>query len=178
MEERTIVWSTVVVTSHPRGFELAVDLEGDQSADWDKYFSDVSSQDALRMQQRRWGLVRLSDTGIVMEGLDAGAREEARAYLEALVRKTNDLVWAKLEALEQERLEREAQEIELNRTAEELTDWFRATKQTTPRGSSAASRKGEETEVAEEPPEPARPLELPDLASRFANPAKADQPSA
>jgi hypothetical protein len=32
MEQRTIVWSTVVVTAQPRGFELAVELEGEQSA--------------------------------------------------------------------------------------------------------------------------------------------------
>ena len=64
--------------------------------------------------------MRLSDQAIVMEGLDPASRGEARAYLDALVRKTNDFVRARYEQLEQERVEQELQEIELDREAEEL----------------------------------------------------------
>jgi hypothetical protein len=176
VEHHSIDWSTVVVSPSPSGFQLTLPLDGELSVDWQRYFDDMTAQDALRPQQRRWGIVRLSEQAVVMEGLDAGSRSEARAYLDALVRKTNDFVLAKHEQLEQERIELELQEIELERTAGELTEWFRSTapKARAP-GQPARDAAGEEEVV--EPPEPARPLELPDLRSRFGPSVDADQAS-
>lgn len=174
MEHHSITWSAVVVSRSANGFQLTLPLEGELSADWQRFFDDMTAQDSLRPQQRRWGMVRLSEQAIVMEGLDPASRGDARAYLDALVRKTNDFVRAKHEQLEQERIELELQEVELERTAGELTEWFRATAPKTPAGARTGADAAVEEEVVE-PPEPARPLELPDLRSRFGQSIDADQ---
>jgi hypothetical protein len=173
VEHHSISWSAVVVSRSPSGFQLTLPLDGELSVDWQRFFDDMTAQDGLRPQQRRWGSVRLADEAIVMEGLDPESRGEARAYLDALVRRTNDFVQAKHEQLEQERVELELQEIERERTAEELTEWFRSTAPKVPAAGQPATDGATELEVEE--PEPGRPLELPDLRRRFVQSADTDQ---
>jgi hypothetical protein len=137
MDRYVIDWSTASVSQGAGGFDLSVELEGDVSHDWQALFNEAAQQDGLRSQDRSWGLVRISERSIVMERLDPGARDRARAYLSDIVERTNQTVAAKLEAEERERLRAEREEAELRRAAEELADWFRSAPDNGPAPSSA-----------------------------------------
>ena len=170
VERHRILWDSASVSRSAIDFQLTVPLDGEVSADWQAYLNGTAEQDGLRIRDAAWRSIRVSDRTIVMDGLEPATREQARAYLDELVQKTNDAVSAKLEQQERERLEAELQEKELERTAEELAEWFRTAEPSAP--ALATSSPKPQTETNEDP-ERGRPLELPDLRRRFVKSSEA-----
>jgi hypothetical protein len=126
MERLGIDWNTVVVSPKAGGLELRVDLDGTPSADWQESCNETAAEDALRREDWNWGLVRVTARTLIMQELDPDGRGHARAYLTGLVAKTNDVMSARLEEAERERVAAERREQELREQAEELAAWFRS----------------------------------------------------
>jgi hypothetical protein len=126
MERLAIDWDTVTVSPNGGGLELRVELDGTPTADWQESCNEAASEDALGREDWHWGLVRVSARTLTMQELDPDGREHARAYLTALVAKTNEVIRTRLEEEEQERLAAERREQRLREQAEELATWFRS----------------------------------------------------
>ena len=164
MEQHTIDWRSAAVSRGAIDFELSVELEGDLSPDWEALFNESAETDGLRPQERSWSHVRLADRTIVMRELRPDGRERAHKYLDDIVSRTNAAFAAKLEEQERERIRAEQEEVELRRTAEELTAWFRSAEPPAP--AAVQSSPTTRTEIGERD-EAGRPLERPGLRERF-----------
>ena len=151
MEHLAILWDTVAVARGARDFELTVRLDGEPSHEWEQLFNGAAEKEGLSPQGRGWSHLRVGEGTISMRELKPEARDEARRYLDDIVARTNDVLAARLEEAEQERLRIEQEEAELHRQAEELTAWFRSAGGPAPRPAPAAAKpRGEAPEPASE----------------------------
>jgi hypothetical protein len=125
METHAIDWESATVTLAERDFELGVALDGEPSPAWSALFQEAVEQEALKLQGRGWGVVRMAGGSLSLQ-LRPEARDQARRFLEDLVSGTNAALAAQVEEEERERLRAEQERAEQERTAEELTRWFRS----------------------------------------------------
>jgi hypothetical protein len=126
MERRAIDWETASVTVGERSFELAVSLDGDPSPEWRALFDEAAEKEALAPHDHALGPVRLAERALSLQALWPEAREQASGFLEGIVSRTNEVLAARIEKEERERLRQEQERAEQERTAEELASWFRS----------------------------------------------------